>query len=144
MEENNKTRLSEAIKSVFDGVETLAKTTNVVGEPYSVGDTIIVPFIEANLGFGIGTFNESNDGGGVALKVSPFACLVIKGDNVRLINIKNNDPVSKALDMIPELIEKFEHSDNVSEKTRKSIQNLKDEEIVIVNPEKRADNKKKK
>ena len=139
MEENKNTPLGMAIKSVFDGVETISKTNKVVGEPYSVGDTIIIPFIETNLGFGIGTFAETKEGGGVACKVSPFACLVIKGDNVKLINIKNNDPVSKALDMIPELIEKFGNSDGVSSEVRKSISKLKPEDVVIVN----TNNKKK-
>ena len=39
--------------------------------------------------------------------MSPSAVLVIKDGNVRLVSIKNQDTVSKALDVVPELIDKL-------------------------------------
>lgn len=39
--------------------------------------------------------------------MTPSAVLVIRDGNTRLVNIKNQDAVTKVLDMVPELVEKF-------------------------------------
>ena len=40
-------------------------------------------------------------------KVSPSAVLVIKNGTTKLVNIKNQDTVTKILDMIPDVIDRF-------------------------------------
>ena len=40
-------------------------------------------------------------------KLTPSAVLVIKGDQIRLVNVKNQDAVTKIIDMVPDLINKF-------------------------------------
>ena len=105
--QEKKSNLSEPISKIFDGVQTLAKTDRVVGEPYVVGDTIIVPFMETSLGFGVGAMSGEKEAGGVGCKVSPFACLVIQNGFSKMIGIKNQNSITKALDMIPDMIDKY-------------------------------------
>ena len=45
--------------------------------------------------------------GGMGGKVTPSAVLVIKNDSTRLINIKNQDAITKILDMVPDLLDRF-------------------------------------
>ena len=40
-------------------------------------------------------------------KITPSSVLVIKDGNVKLVNIKNQDTITRLLDMIPDLSEKF-------------------------------------
>ena len=40
-------------------------------------------------------------------KITPSSVLVIKNGNVKLVNIKNQDTITRLLDMIPDLSEKF-------------------------------------
>lgn len=40
-------------------------------------------------------------------KMSPSAVLLIKNGQTRLVNIKNQDSVSKVIDMIPDLVDRF-------------------------------------
>ena len=61
-----------------------------------------------------GAFNKqtgNNAAGGIGAKLSPAAVLVISNGKTRLVNIKNQDTVTKILDMIPDVIDKFKGKD---------------------------------
>ena len=77
-------------------------------------DTIIIPLVEVSLGIGAGAScgagkdSRKNGGmGGMSGKMSPSAVLLIKNGQTRLVNIKNQDSVSKVIDMIPDLVDRF-------------------------------------
>ena len=40
-------------------------------------------------------------------KMSPSAVLMIKNGQTRMISVKNTDTISKIVDMIPDLVDKF-------------------------------------
>ncbi len=50
---------------------------------------------------------EDNGAGGLGGRISPSAVLVIKDDNIRLVNVKKPDAVTKILDMVPDFVNKF-------------------------------------
>lgn len=50
---------------------------------------------------------KNNGAGGLGGKISPSAVLVIKDGNIRLVNVKNQDAVTKVLDMVPDFVNKF-------------------------------------
>lgn len=108
-EKNNFQNVVEALMKGMDGVLS-AKT--VVGEPTQIGDTIIVPLVDISFGVGAGASCNSNKGsnngtGGLGGKMTPSAVLVIHNGNTKLVNIKNQDTLSKVLDMIPEVVDKI-------------------------------------
>ena len=70
-----------------------------------------------------GSKNTTSGAGGLGGKMTPSAILVIKNGTARLVNIKNQDAVTKVLDMIPDLVDKF---------TRKKEENLTDEEVIDI------------
>ena len=52
--------------------------------------------------------NRKNSGfGGITGKMSPSAVLVIKNGQTKLVNVRNQDAVTKIIDMIPDLVDKF-------------------------------------
>ena len=62
--------------------------------------------------FGVGagaSAGEKKNGGGGGLggKMTPSAVLVIKNGSTKLVNVRNQDAMTKVLDMIPDIVDKF-------------------------------------
>lgn len=100
------------VESLLKGMDTVLSTKTVVGEATTIGDTIILPLVDVSFGVGAGagnngTKNSASGAGGMGGKMTPSAVLVIRDNAVKLVNIKNQDAVTKVLDMIPDVIEKF-------------------------------------
>ena len=107
MAENNFTGV---IESLMKGMNTVLSTKTVVGEATKIGDTIILPLVDVTFGVGAGaTVGDKKNGGagGFSGKLTPSAVLVIKNGSTQLVNIKNQDTVTKVLDMIPDIVDKF-------------------------------------
>ena len=61
-------------------------------------------------GVGAGAFagdKKNNAGGGMGGKMSPSAVLVIQNGATKLVNIKNQDTVTKILDMVPDVVDRI-------------------------------------
>lgn len=94
-----------ATDDLLEAMEHFITTKSVVGQPIKVGDTIILPMADVSFGMGVGTFTKGDNGtGGVGGKITPSAVLVIKGGTSKLISIKDQDGVSKILDMVPDIV----------------------------------------
>lgn len=106
---------NSVMTSLLKGVDGVLSAKTVVGEPINVGDTIIVPLVDVSFGLGAGAGNKekkSSGGGGVGGKMSPSAILVIKDGKTKLVNIKQQDGITKILDMVPDLVDKFTHKND--------------------------------
>ena len=115
------------ISSLLKGMDTVLSTKTVVGEATQIGDTIILPLVDVTFGIGAGAGagdKKNNGGGGMGGKMTPSAVLVIKDGYTKLVNIKNQDAVTKILDMIPDLVDKF------ASKPDKNI--MEDSEVVDI------------
>ena len=123
MAENN---FNSVMTSLLKGVDSVLSTKTVVGEPINVGDTILVPLVDVSFGLGAGAGNQdkkASGGGGVGGKMSPSAILVIQNGKTKLVNIKQQDSVTKILDMVPDLVDKFTHKndDMISDEEAKEV-----------------------
>lgn len=101
---------SSTVESLFKGMDSFISSKTVVGEAITVGDTIILPLVDVSFGVAAGASNEDkkNKGtGGLGGKMSPSAVLVIQNGHTKLVNVKNQDAVTKILDMVPDVINKF-------------------------------------
>ena len=81
-----------------------------MGDAITVGDTIILPLVDVSFGMGATAKAEgvkSGGGGGIGGKMTPSAVLVIKDGATKLVNIKNQDSMTKILDMVPDFVNKF-------------------------------------
>ncbi|MCR5222450.1 MAG: GerW family sporulation protein [Lachnospiraceae bacterium] len=103
-------RFNEVVESLLKGMDGFLSSKTVVGEPKQIGDTIIVPFVDVSFGVGAGEFRgekKDNGAGGLTGKMAPSAVLVISHGTTRLVNIKNQDSITKILDMVPDLVNHF-------------------------------------
>ena len=91
-------------------MDSFITTKTVVGDAITVGDTIILPLVDVSFGVAATAKNEDkkqNGGGGMGGKMSPSAVLVIQNGTTRLVNVKNQDGLTKILDMVPDFVNKF-------------------------------------
>lgn len=130
MSDNN---FNSTVESLFKGMDNFLTTKTVVGDAVKFDDgTIILPLVEVSFGVGAGAFSgdaKNNAGGGMGGKIIPSSVLVIQNGTSKLVNIKDQDSVTKILDMVPDLIHKFtkkdknekKQEDDLDEKVEKTI-----------------------
>lgn len=126
MAENN---FNSTVESLFKGMDSFITTKTVVGDAVRVDDsTIILPLVEVSFGVAAGAFAndaKNNAGGGMGGKITPSSVLVIQNGSSKLVNIKEQDSVTKILDMVPDLINKFTKStkkkEDLDEKVEEAI-----------------------
>lgn len=111
MANNNNNDFSSAVGALFKGMDSFITTKTVVGEPQQVGDTIILPLVDVSFGVGAGAFSnedgkKNNGGGGLGGKITPSAVLVIQDGHTKLVNIRNQETITKVLDMVPDVVDK--------------------------------------
>jgi uncharacterized spore protein YtfJ len=107
MGENN---FNGVVESLLNGMNSIMEAKTVVGQPTQVGETIILPLVDVSFGVGAGatSADKKNGGtGGFGAKMSPSAVLVIKNGSTKLVNIKNQDAVTKVLDLVPDIVDRF-------------------------------------
>lgn len=112
------------VNSLLSGMDGFLSSKTVVGEPIAVGDTILIPFVDVSFGVGAGTFRgekKDNGAGGLTGKMTPTAVLVIQNNSTRVISIKNQDTVTKIIDMVPEIMNRI---------TARKEAKVSDEEVV--------------
>ena len=112
MSENN---FKNTVESLFKGMDSFITTKTVVGDAITIGDTIILPLVDVSFGVAAGAFSEekkNNGAGGMGGKIQPSAVLVIQNGQTKLVNVKNQDSMTKILDMVPDLVNKFTKKDD--------------------------------
>ena len=116
---------NETVESLFKGMDSFLTTKTVVGDAIKVDEsTTVLPLIDVSFGVGAGAYakegekDENNAGGGMGGKIQPSAILVITDGKAQLVNVKNQDSLNKIIDMVPDIMAKFnKDKDNVSKKT---------------------------
>lgn len=111
--ENN---FKDTVNSLFKGMDAFISAKTVVGDAIHVGDTIILPLVDVSFGVAAGAFSQekkNNGAGGMGGKIMPSAVLVIQNGTTKLVNIKNQDGVTKILDMVPDFVNKFTSKNDV-------------------------------
>ena len=101
---------NNTVESLFKGMDNFITTKTVVGDAIHIGDTIILPLVDVSFGGAAGAFSQekkNNGAGGMGGKINPSAVLVIQNGVTKLVNIKNQDGMTKILDMVPDFINKF-------------------------------------
>ena len=94
----------------MEGAQGVLTSKTVVGEPITVGDTIIIPLSDVSIGVGAGSNGaERKDGGmgGFSAKMVPSAVLVIKNNITKVVNVRDQTSLTHIMDMIPEVIDKI-------------------------------------
>ena len=116
------------VDSLMAGMESFINSKTVVGEPIHVDNTIILPLVDVSFGLGVGASegkkpdSPKNIGaGGLGAKISPSAILVVTDGHARLVNIKNQDSLTKLIDLVPDIMDRFKAKDAVKAEVKVDI-----------------------
>lgn len=118
------------VEALFRGMDGVISTKTVVGEAIHIGDTIILPLVDVSFGIGAGSFNadkKDRAGGGIGGKMTPCAVLVIQNGYTRLVNIKNQDTITKILDMVPDVVDRFTSQGGNAKMTEEDVVDILNE-----------------
>ena len=117
-------KVNSNLNDLMHQLESFITTKIVVGEPIHIDQTILVPLLDVSFAAAAGSTASNKfverrkekekrvDGGvgagagGLGAKVMPSAMLVIQNGTTQLINIRNQDSLTKLIDMIPGLLAK--------------------------------------
>lgn len=115
------------VEALFKGMDNFITTKTVVGEAVKIDDTIILPLVDVTCGMAAGSFaqnSKTNGGGGMSAKMSPSAILVIQNGMTRLVNIKHQDAMTKIIDMVPDLVNRFVGGNDVSAEAMEKAEDM--------------------
>ncbi len=119
------------VESLFKGVDGMISSKTVVGDAIHIGDTIILPLVDVSFGLGAGAFSsdkKDQGGGAIGGKMTPCAVLVIQNGKTKLVNIKNQDTITKILDLVPDMVDRFTKGDD-EEMTEQEVADILDTEM---------------
>ena len=118
------------VEALFKGMDAVVSSKTVVGDAIHINDTIILPLVDVSFGIGAGSSSadkKEKGMGGIGGKMSPSAVIVIQGGKTMLVNVKNQDTITKILDMVPDVVDRFTGKDE--RMTEKEVNDILDAEI---------------
>ena len=118
------------VEALFKGMDAVVSSKTVVGDAIHINDTIILPLVDVSFGIGAGSSSadkKEKGMGGIGGKMSPSAVIVIQGGKTKLVNVKNQDTITKILDMVPDVVDRFSGKDE--RMTEKEVNDILDAEI---------------
>ncbi|MCQ2496762.1 MAG: GerW family sporulation protein [Lachnospiraceae bacterium] len=104
---------NETVASLFKGMDSFLSSKTVVGDAVKFDDgTVVLPLVDVSFGVAAGAFannekNKNSAAGGMGGKMSPNSVLVIQNGKCRLVSVKSSDTLTKIVDMVPDVIDKF-------------------------------------
>ncbi|MCQ2537822.1 MAG: GerW family sporulation protein [Lachnospiraceae bacterium] len=132
-------KFDTTVEALFKGMDGFLTTKTVVGEAVKFEDgTIILPLVDVTFGVGAGAWakqggHSGGSGGGLGGKITPSSVVVLKDGHAKLVNVKNQDVVTKVSDMVPDILDRFTS-------TKKEKKDLKDKiDSVVEEEEKKED-----
>ena len=120
------------LEILMDQMDNFVSSKTVVGEPVVVGEVTLIPLVDVSVGVGAGGANNGAGGGGLGAKIMPSAVIAISNGTVQLVNIKNQDAVSKLIDMAPGIAAKLNFGSAFGKKEEKEEKTVKFEEKTVV------------
>ena len=127
-------KLGTTVESLFGGMDKFMSSKTVVGEVVHIQDKIIVPFIDVSFGVGAGAWDKSGKNsaaGALGGKMTPSSVLVISENGMKMLPVNpSQDIVSKIIDFVPEVIDKFTKSGDKKKDrdVEEAIKDIKDAE----------------
>jgi sporulation protein YtfJ len=104
------------MQTAMQKIKDMTDVETIIGEPIKVSDNVtIIPVSKVSFGFASGGSDfpskQQKDlfggGSGGGISINPIAFLVIKGEEVKILQLSTADNTAeKAINMVPEVIDK--------------------------------------
>jgi uncharacterized spore protein YtfJ len=110
-------KITSVVHTLLEGLHSMSKSENLIGEPYTLGDATIVPIHRLRVALGAGavhggakqdaTSGESGAlGAGGVVQIEPVAVITVGRDGVPRIMCVESEPnaTEKLLEQLPEVL----------------------------------------
>jgi len=103
------------MNTTLEKIRAMVDADTIIGDPIQQGDITLLPVSKVSFGLasggtdfaGKGNAPMFGGGGGAGVSITPVAFIVIKGNDVKMLQIyKDESAANKAIGMLPELFEK--------------------------------------
>lgn len=132
------------MKTAMESIKDMVDVNTIVGDAVQAPDgTVIIPISKVSFGFAAGggeysaccLGNEEDKateatghfpfagGSGAGVSINPMAFMVVSKDNIRLMPVSSHSAADKAMDLVPEIIQK------ASELLKKKLENCECKDI---------------
>ena len=107
--------VEDLVRTLMQEFRQTVRTETVVGDPVSVGETVLIPVSKISFGFGAGGGQgkgKGEDGGGSGTgggaSVEPIAFIVVRDGKAQLMTLKEKDAsLRKLLELAPDALQKL-------------------------------------
>jgi sporulation protein YtfJ len=120
--------IDNLMKTTMERIKEMVDVNTIVGDAIESKDgSLIIPISRVSFGFASGgsefkgvdckdtdTKFPFGGGSGAGVTVKPVAFLIIKNESVKLLPVEYDNPVDKAIDAIPQIIEMIKGLTNKS------------------------------
>ena len=125
-------KFNSTVEALFRGMDGFLSTKTVVGDAVKFDDgTIILPLVDVSFGVGAGAWAKEgngnancNSGGGLGGKITPSSVVVLKDGHAKLVNVKNQDVITKVLDMVPDVLDRFTKDKKEQEDMKEKVDSV--------------------
>lgn len=122
-------KFDSTVEALFKGMDGFLSTKTVVGDAVKFDDgTIILPLVDVSFGVGAGAWAKEvgncSSGGGLGGKITPSSVVVLKDGHAKLVNVKNQDVVTKVLDMVPDVLDRFTKDKKEKEDMKEKVESV--------------------
>ena len=109
-------KIQGIMDTTLEKIRAMVDADTVIGDPICQGDITLLPVSKVSFGLasggsdfaGKGNSPLFGGGGGAGVSITPIAFIVIKGRDVKMLQIyKDESAANKAIGMLPELFEKI-------------------------------------
>lgn len=117
--------IPDNMKTIFDNLERLFTSKTVFGETLNIGDISLIPVMDIAFGMGAGggsgedknkCGSGSGGGSGVGAKMTASAVIVIRGEQIEVLQLKKSSNLSSLVEMLPEIMLKLKCKSGEEEK----------------------------
>ena len=116
MMKQNKNNVGELFGVTTEKIKAMVDVDSILGTPIKIENVTIIPVSKVTYGFGSGgsdfATKNKNDlfggGGGAGITIAPVAFIVVSDGEVRIKPISTgDDPLERAITLIPDAIDKL-------------------------------------
>ncbi len=110
-------KISNIMQVTMEKIRSVVDSETIVGDPITVNDMTIIPVSKLTFGVASGGSDFPSKktegaffggGSGIGAAVQPVAFLVIKGNEVKMLNVgEETTPVERVITSMPETVEKI-------------------------------------
>lgn len=107
--------IKSIMETTIEKLRSLVNSQTIIGDPIVSNDITIIPVSKVSFGLATGgsDFPSKADnkmfggGGGAGVSITPVAFLVVKGENVKLVQVDgDSNTIDKAIGLVPEMFDK--------------------------------------